>query len=65
MKITKHKSQELYTCTVNGKSYTSPSYDNVTSWRDDQTEDHEYNRELRELNNIATTHYYNKGWSLD
>ena len=65
MKITKHKSQELYTCTVNGKSYTSPSHDNVTSWRDSQTENHEYNKELKELNRIATTYYYNKGWSLD
>ena len=58
MKITKNKSQELYTCTVNGKSYTSPSYDNVSSWRDTQTEDHEYNKELKELHNKAMQSMY-------
>ena len=49
MKITKHKSQELYTCTVENRSFTSPDYSSVMKWRDENVQNAEYYKEIKEL----------------
>ena len=58
MKITKHKSQELYTCTVENRSFTSPNYNDVTKWRDENVQNAEYYKEIKELHDQAMQHMY-------
>ena len=58
MKITKHKSQELYTCRVDNRSYTSPDYSSVMKWRDDNVENAEYYKEVKVLHDKAMQQMY-------
>ena len=58
MKITKHKSQELYTCRVNNTSFTSPDYSNVMKWRDENALNAEYLKEIKELHDQAMQSMY-------
>ena len=58
MKITKHKSQELYTCRIENRSFTSPNYDDVTKWRDENVQNAEYYKEIKVLHDKAMQHMY-------
>ena len=58
MKITKHKSQELYTCRVNNTSFTSPDYSSVMKWRDENVQNAEYIKEIKELHDQAMQSMY-------
>ena len=58
MKITKHKSQELYTCRVNNTSFTSPDYNSVMQWRDDNVPNAEYYKEIKVLHDKAMQSMY-------
>jgi hypothetical protein len=58
MKITKHKSQELYTCRVNNRSFTSPDYSSVMRWRDENALNAEYFKEIKVLHDKAMQHMY-------
>jgi len=58
MKITKHKSQELYTCRVNNTSFTSPDYSSVMKWRDDNVPNAEYYKEIKVLHDKAMQSMY-------
>ena len=58
MKITKHKSQELYTCTVENRSFTSPDYSSVMKWRDENVKNAEYYKEIKVLHDQAMQHMY-------
>jgi hypothetical protein len=58
MKITKHKSQELYTCRVNNTSFTSPDYSSVMKWRDDKIVNADYYNELQVLHDKAMQYMY-------
>ena len=58
MKITKHKSQELYTCRVNNTSFTSPDYSSVMKWRDENALNAEYLKEIKELHDQAMQGMY-------
>ena len=53
MKITKHKSQELYTCRVDNRSFTSPDYSSVMKWRDENVQNAEYYKEIKVLHDKA------------
>ena len=56
MKITKHKSQELYTCSVENRSFTSPNYSSVMRWRDENVQNAEYYKEIKVLHDKAMQH---------
>ena len=58
MKITKNKSQELYTCRVNNRSFTSPDYSSVMRWRDKNALNAEYYKEIKVLHDKAMQHMY-------
>jgi hypothetical protein len=58
MKITKHKSQELYTCSVENRSFTSPNYSSVMRWRDENVQNAEYYKEIKVLHDKAMQHMY-------
>jgi len=69
MKIIKHKSQnllhglpnynkDLYTCCNDNRSFTSPNYDDVAKWRDDNAPNAEYYKEIKELHNKAMQSMY-------
>ena len=58
MKIIKHKSQDLYTCRIDNRSFTSPNYNDVTKWRDENTLNAEYHRQIHELHDIAMQYMY-------
>jgi len=69
MKIIKHKSQnllhglpnyntDLYTCRIDNRSFTSPNYDDVAKWRDDNAPNAEYYKEIKELHNKAMQSMY-------
>ena len=58
MKITKNKSQELYTCRILNRSYTSPDYSSVMKWRDENVLNAEYFKEIKELHDQAMQHMY-------
>ena len=58
MKITKSKSQELYTCRVNNTSFTSPDYSSVMKWRDDNVPNAEYYKEIKVLHDKAMQSMY-------
>ena len=58
MKITKHKSQELYTCRVDNRSFTSPDYSSVMRWRDENALNAEYFKEIKVLHDKAMQHMY-------
>ena len=58
MKITKHKSQELYTCHVDNRSFTSPDYSSVMKWRDENALNAEYYKEIKVLHDKAMQHMY-------
>ena len=58
MKITKHKSQELYTCRIDNRSYTSPDYSSVMKWRDENVQNAEYFKEIKELHDQAMQSMY-------
>ena len=57
--------KHFYRCTIDGHSFTSHDLMSVESWKDKKVKDEAYNAEIKELTRVATTHYYNKGWSLD
>ena len=59
MKITKHKSQELYTCRVDNRSFTSPDYSSVMKWRDENVQNAEYYKKIKVLHDKAMQHMYN------
>ena len=59
MKIIKHKSQELYTCSIDNISFTSPDYNNVMQWRDDNVPNAEYYKEIKVLHDKAMQSMYN------
>ena len=58
MKITKHKSQELYTCRVDNRSFTSPDYSSVMKWRDENVQNAEYYKEIKVLHDKAMQNMY-------
>ncbi len=58
MKITKHKSQELYTCRVENRSFTSPDYSSVMKWRDENVQNAEYYKEIKVLHDKAMQSMY-------
>ena len=58
MKIIKHKSQKLYTCSINNISFTSPDYSSVMKWRDDNAPNAEYYKEIKVLHDKAMQSMY-------
>jgi hypothetical protein len=58
MKIIKHKSQDLYTCSINNISFTSPDYSSVMKWRDDNVPNAEYYKEIKVLHDKAMQSMY-------
>ena len=58
MKIIKHKSQDLYTCSINNISFTSPDYSSVMKWRDDNVPNAEYYKEIKVLHDKAMQNMY-------
>jgi len=58
MKITKNKSQELYTCRIENRSFTSPDYSSVMKWRDENALNAEYLKEIKELHDQAMQYMY-------
>ena len=58
MKITKNKSQELYTCRIENRSFTSPDYSSVMKWRDENVLNAEYHKEIKELHDQAMQSMY-------
>jgi len=59
MRIIKHKSQDLYTCSIYNISFTSPNYNDVAKWRDDNAPNAEYYKEIKQLHNKAMQCMYN------
>ena len=57
MKITKHKSQELYTCRVENRSFTSPDYSSVKNG-DENALNAEYFKEIKVLHDQAMQSMY-------
>ena len=58
MKITKHKTQQLYTCRVENRSFTSPDYSSVMKWRDENAQNAEYYKEIKVLHDKAMQDMY-------
>ena len=58
MKITKNKSQELYTCRIENRSFNSPDYSSVMKWRDENALNAEYLKEIKELHDQAMQSMY-------
>ena len=58
MRIIKHKSQELYTCSIDNISFTSPDYSSVMQWRDDNAPNAEYYKEIKVLHDKAMQSMY-------
>jgi len=58
MRIIKHNTQNLYTCRVENRSFTSPNYDDVAKWRDDNQDRAEYFRKCNALHDKAMQHMY-------
>tara|TARA_R100001198_G_scaffold89141_1_gene65360 strand:+ start:104 stop:310 length:207 start_codon:yes stop_codon:yes gene_type:complete len=58
MKIIKHNSQNLYTCSIGIMSFTSPNYDDVAKWRDDNAPNQEYYKEIKVLHDKAMQDMY-------
>ncbi len=58
MRIIKHKSQDLYTCSIDNISFTSPDYSSVMKWRDDNAPNAEYYKEIKVLHDKAMQHMY-------
>jgi len=58
MKIIKHKSQDLYTCSIDNISFTSPDYSSVMKWRDDNVPNAEYYKEIKVLHDKAMQSMY-------
>ena len=69
MKIIKHKSQnllhglpnynkDLYTCRIENRSFTSPNYNDVAKWRDDNAPNAEYYKEIKVLHDKAMQNMY-------
>ena len=58
MKIIKHKSQNLYTCRIDNRSFTSPNYNDVTIWRDENVQNAEYYKEIKVLHDKAMQSMY-------
>jgi len=58
MRIIKHKSQELYTCSIDNISFTSPDYSSVMKWRDENVQNAEYIKEIKELHDQAMQSMY-------
>ena len=58
MRIIKHNTQNLYTCRIENRSFTSPNYDDVAKWRDDNQDKAEYYRKCNALHDKAMQHMY-------
>ena len=58
MRIIKHNTQNLYTCRIENRSFTSPKYDDVAKWRDDNQDKAEYYRKCNALHDKAMQHMY-------
>jgi len=58
MRIIKHNTQNLYTCRIENRSFTSPNYDDVARWRDDNQDKAEYYRKCNALHDKAMQHMY-------
>ena len=58
MRIIKHNTQNLYTCRIENRSFTSPNYDDVAKWRDDNQDRAEYFRKCNALHDKAMQHMY-------
>jgi len=58
MRIIKHKSQNLYTCSIDNISFTSPDYSSVMKWRDDNAPNAEYYKEIKVLHDKAMQSMY-------
>ena len=58
MRIIKHNTQNLYTCRIENRSFTSPSYDDVAKWRDDNQDRAEYFGKCNALHDKAMQHMY-------
>ena len=59
MRIIKHNTQNLYTCHIENRSFTSPNYDDVAKWRDDNQDKAEYYRKCNALHDKAMQYMYN------
>ena len=58
MRIIKHNTQNLYTCRIENRSFTSPNYDDVAKWRNDNQDRAEYFRKCNALHDKAMQHMY-------
>ena len=58
MRIIKHNTQNLYTCRIENRSFTSPNYDDVAKWRDDNQDRAEYFLKCNALHDKAMQHMY-------
>jgi len=58
MRIIKHNTQNLYTCRIENRSFTSPNYDDVAKWRDDNQDKAEYYRKCNALHDKAMQYMY-------
>ena len=58
MKIIKHNTQNLYTCSIDNISFTSPDYSSVMKWRDDNAPNQEYYKEIKVLHDKAMQSMY-------
>ena len=59
MKIIKHKTEELYTCNIDNRLFTSPNYSEVMVWRDHHHDKIEYYRDCKILHDKAMQYMYN------
>ena len=70
MRIIKHinpnyPDKPIYRCKIDNVTISRFNYDDCVQWRDERLLNSDHYQEIKELNNKATTYYYNKGWSLD
>ena len=49
---------EWYHCEIDNHRYSSPRREDVEAWRDDRLKNHEYYKELRELEQASIAEYY-------
>ena len=63
MRIIKHNTQNLYTCRIENRSFTSPNYDDVAKWRDDNQDKAEYYRKCNALHDKAMQYMYDNNYN--
>ena len=50
--------KDLYTCRIENSSFTSPNYNDVAEWRDDNAPNAEYYKEIKVLHDKAMQSMY-------